>query len=279
MLHLHLSKELYLNNHAGRIAYCELTPLACGEVEDIATSVQWTRGGFPDSITAPTDELSYAWREFYIRTFVERDLPQLGLRLSVPQLHRILSLLAHSHGDLLNASKLGEALGVSHTAFRNYVNFLESAYLIRTLKPTVTNLKKRLIKSPKVYIRDVGILHSILKIKSFDMLLGNPVVGSSWEGYAIEQILSSIDSDWEPSFYRTQGGAEIDLVLERGVEMVGVEFKASTAPKVSRGFWSSKESLELNRCFVVCPIEEMYDFKAGVQISGVKECISEINHM
>lgn len=264
---------------AGRIAYCELTPFICEEIDEIPISVQWTRGGFPDSITAPKDQLSYVWREFYIRTFIERDLPQLGLRLPAPQLHRLLSLLAHSHGDMLNASKLGEALGVSHTAFRHYVDFLESAYLIRTLKPTITNLKKRLVKSPKVYIRDVGILHSILKIKSFDNLLGHPSVGGSWEGFAIEQILSSIDSDWEPSFYRTQSGAEMDLVLERGVDKIGIEFKVSTAPKVTRGFWSSKDDLHLERCFVVCPIDEIYDLKEDVQVSGIKQCIAGVNQM
>ncbi len=262
---------------AGRIAYCELTPFLCEEIDDIPITTQWTRGGYPDSVGAPKDHLSYAWREFYIRTFIERDLPQLGLRLPPPQLHRLLSLLAHSHGDMLNASKLGEALGVSHTSLRQYVDFLESAYLIRTLKPTSTNLKKRLVKSPKVYIRDVGILHSILKINSFDELLGHPSVGNSWEGFAIEQIISSISTQWEASFYRTQVGAEIDLILERGIKRVGIEFKTSTAPKVTRGFWSSKEDLSLDNSFIVCPINEIYDLKKGVKISGLTQCIAFLN--
>ena len=178
---------------------------------------------------------------------------------------------------MLNASKLGEALGVSHTTFRQYVDFLESAYLIRTLKPTSTNLKKRLVKSPKVYLRDVGLLHSILKIKDFDSLLGHPSVGSSWEGFALEQILSSISNDWEASFYRTQVGAEIDLILERGVERIGVEFKSNTAPKVTRGFWSSKEDLELVHSFIVCPIDDIYALKEDVQVSGVRQCIDALN--
>jgi len=133
------------------------------------------------------------------------------------------------------------------------------------------------VKSPKVYIRDVGILHSILKIKDFDALLGHPSVGSSWEGFALEQILSSISNDWEASFYRTQAGAEIDLILESGLERIDIKFKTSTAPKVTRGFWSSKDDLELVHCFVVCPIDEIYDLKEDVQVSGIKQCITFLN--
>jgi predicted AAA+ superfamily ATPase len=261
---------------AGRIAFCELAPLSCIEAGDAQLHDIWFKGGFPHSLLAPELELSNEWREFFIKTFVERDLPLLGLRLAPIQINRLFSLLAHSHGDLLNSSKLGEALGVSHTMFRQYADFLEGSFLIRTLSPNFSNQKKRIVKSPKVYIRDSGILHSILGIRSFNDLLGHPSVGCSWEGFAIEQILNSISKDWTPSFYRTQAGAEMDLVLENGRERIGIEFKANTAPTVSAGFWNSINDLELGKAYIVCPIEDSYLYKENVEICGVRECVAKI---
>jgi len=256
---------------AGRIAFCELAPLSCAEAKDIQLNDIWFKGGFPHSLLAPKINLSNAWREFFIKTFVERDLPQLGLRLAPVQINRLFSLLAYSHGDMLNSSKLGEALGVSHTMFRQYADFLEGSFLIRTLKPNFSNQKKRVVKSPKVYIRDSGILHSILGIRTFNDLLGHPLIGHSWEGFAIEQILNSISKDWTPSFYRTQTGAEIDLVLENGKERIGVEFKASSAPTVSAGFWNCIKDLELSKTHIVCPIEDSYSYKENVVVCGIRE--------
>jgi predicted AAA+ superfamily ATPase len=256
---------------AGRIAFCELAPLNCLEAKNIPLNDIWFRGGFPHSLLAPKINLSNDWREFFIKTFVERDLPMLGLKLAPIQINRLFSLLAHSHGELLNSSKLGEALGVSHTMFRQYTDFLEGSFLLRTLKPNFSNQKKRIVKSPKVYIRDSGILHLILGIRSFNDLLGHPSVGCSWEGFAIEQILSSISKDWSPSFYRTQAGAEMDLVLENGKERIGVEFKANTSPAVSAGFWNCIEDLELSRAYIVCPIEDSYLYKKNVTVCGVRQ--------
>ena len=261
---------------AGRIAFCELAPLSYIEAEDVSLNDIWFRGGFPRSLLAPQTKISNAWRDFFIKTFMERDLPQLGLRLPPTQINKLFSLLAHSHGDLLNSSKLGEALGVSHTMFRQYADFLENFFLIRTLKPNFSNQKKRLIKSPKIYIRDSGILHSILGIRSFNDLLGHPSIGSSWEGFAMEQILGSIPKDWVPSFYRTQAGAEIDLVLENGKERIGVEFKANTAPIVSAGFWNCIKDLNLSKAYIVCPIEDFYSHKENVAICGIKQCIKKM---
>jgi len=262
---------------AGRIAFCELSPLNCNEIDDKPITEIWTKGGFPGSICAPDDNLSRKWREFYIKTFVERDLPQLGLKLFAPHINRLFTLLANSHGEILNSNKLGEAFGVSHTAFRQYIDFLENAFLIRTLKPYFKNVKKRIVKSPKIYIRDCGILHSLLNIRSFNDLLGSPFVGNSWEGFAIEQILSGIHkNDWEISFYRTQTGAELDLVLENRNHKIGVEFKANTAPSITRGFWNSCDDLQITKAFVVCPIEDSYPFKNGVNVCGLRQFIAEL---
>jgi predicted AAA+ superfamily ATPase len=261
---------------AGRIAFCELAPLNCMEAKNIPMNDIWFRGGFPLSLLAPKTGLSNRWREFFIKTFVERDLPMLGLRLAPLQISRLFSLLAHSHGELLNSSKLGEALGVSHTTFRQYTDFLENSFLIRTLKPNFNNAKKRIVKSPKIYVRDSGILHSILGIRSFNDLLGHPSVGCSWEGFAMEQLLSSISKDWEPSFYRTQAGAEIDLVLENGKERIGVEFKANTAPAVSAGFWNCIEDLGLSKVYIVCPIEDLYSYKENATVCGIRQAVAAI---
>ena len=261
---------------AGRIAFCELAPLNCTETNDIPVNDIWFKGGFPRSLLAPKIEISNEWRNFFIKTFVERDLPMLGLKLAPMQINRLFSLLAHSHGDLLNSSKLGEALGVSHVTFRQYTDFLENSFLIRTLKPNFNNSKKRIVKSPKIYIRDSGILHSILNIRSFNDLLGHPSIGGSWEGFAMEQILSSISKDWIPSFYRTQAGAEIDLILENGKERIGIEFKTNTAPKVSTGFWNCIEDLNLSKVYIVCPIEDSYLYKENVIICGPKQTIESI---
>ncbi|MDR2692614.1 MAG: ATP-binding protein [Chitinispirillales bacterium] len=262
---------------AGRIAFCELSPLNCREIDDKTVTEIWTRGGFPGSIAAPSDILSRRWREFYIKTFVERDLPQLGLRLPVPQINRLFMLLANSHAEILNSNKLGEALGVSHTAFRQYIDFLENAFLVRTLKPYFNNVKKRVVKSPKIYIRDSGLLHSILNIRNFNDLLGNPFLGNSWEGFAIEQVLSGINkSDWNASFYRTQAGAELDLVLENQSHKIGMEFKANVAPSVTRGFWNSCGDLQITKAFIVCPIEDSYPLKGGVTVCGLRQVIVEL---
>lgn len=275
------SKELLQQSSeslAGRIGYLELTPFLLSEAAHIPLTEQWNRGGFPGSLLAPKDSLSMAWRRNYIRTFVERDLPQLGLSLPLLKLQRLLQLLAHSHGELLNASKLGEALGVSHTTLRSYVDFLEHSFLLRTLQPCEANLKKRLVKSPKVYFRDSGLLHALLELESFGALMGHPVQGASWEGFALEQILSSLEDGWKGSFYRTQVGAELDLVLEKGARKIGIELKASSAPTVSRGFWNSIEDLEITESWIICPIDGVYPYKNGASVAGLSHFLKHLQH-
>jgi len=224
---------------AGRIAYLELTPLSYHEIQNSGEPVTlndlWLKGGFPDSLLTRDAKASRRWRENFIRTFLERDIPQLGFRIPAPALRRVWQMCAHDQGQLLNSSKLGASLGVSHTTFRSYIDLLSETYMLRILPPYIPNIKKRLVKSPKVYLRDSGILHSLLAIDTFDDLLGHPVFGASWETVAMEAIIASFPG-WEPFFYRTVTGVEIDLILVRGSRKMAFEFKASTAPKVTKGF-------------------------------------------
>lgn len=261
---------------AGRIAYLELTPFLLSEVTDIPIHQQWYRGGFPHSLLTPKDSLSIAWRSNYIKSIVERDLPQLGLALPAPKLHRLLQLLAHTHGELLNASKLGESIGVTYHTLRGFVDFLENAFILRTLPPLETNLKKKLVKSPKVYFRDSGILHSLLNLSGFDDILSHPCQGASWEGFAIEQILSSFPEGWHASFYRTHVGAELDLVLEKAGRRIGIEFKASMSPTVTRGFWTCLEDLGITESWIICPIEDLYPYKKTTKVAGIRQFLSTI---
>ncbi|HHJ53523.1 MAG TPA: ATP-binding protein, partial [Caldithrix abyssi] len=203
---------------AGRISYIELTPFLLSEVALLPSFNLhdfWLRGGFPRSYLAPSLALSYRWRENFITTFIERDIPQLGFASLSPVLHRFMMLCANSNAQVANFSKLGEALSVSHHTAKRYLDVLQKTYLIRILQPFHSNIKKRLIKSPKIYFRDSGILTALLGIKDFNDLLGHPIFGSSWETFALENILSEL-SDWQGNFYRASGGAEIDLILSKG---------------------------------------------------------------
>ncbi len=259
---------------AGRIAYLELTPFLYDEIkrtqEPISLQDFWLRGGFPDSLLARNEKASRRWRENFIRTFLERDIPQLGFRVPASTLRRVWQICAHTQGQLLNTSQLGSALGVSHTTFRSYIDLLAETYMLRILPPYTANLKKRLVKSPKVYLRDSGILHSLLSIDTFDDLMGHPVFGASWETVAMETIIG-IFPNWKPFFYRTVAGAEIDLVLIRGNRRVAFEFKASTTPLVSKGFWNGLRDLDIEQAWIIAPIKESYPFHDNVMVSPLSE--------
>jgi predicted AAA+ superfamily ATPase len=264
---------------AGRITFIDLTPLTVMEVGDIEIIKQWLYGGFPGSLMAPDSELSMEWREQYIRTFVERDLPMLGLKIPAISLQRLLLLMADHHGGIINLSKIGELFGVSHTQMRSYIDFFSGSFLIRVLHPCEPNLKKQLVKTPKIYYRDSGLLHTVLNIEKTDTLLGSTILGESWEGFVIEQVLSSISSRWKASFFRTHKGAELDLVLELGMVRIGIECKSHTAPVVTKGFWIAIDDLQIkpgNR-WIVCPIDEQYSYKEGAVIGGVRQVIDFIN--
>ncbi len=254
---------------AGRIVFLHLTPFLGTEVEtgDLASLTKyWLRGGFPRSFLARSDESSYAWRESFARTFLERDVPQLGFDIPAESLRRLWRMLAHHHGQLLNTSQLGASLGLSHTTIRSYVDLLVQTFMVRLLEPLEANVKKRLVKSPKVYLRDSGMLHALLEIADHEELSGHPVFGPSWEGLVIENVIASMPG-WRPSFYRTSNQAEIDLVLSRGRRRIAVECKASAAPKVTRGFWNALEDVQPDEAWILAPVGEPYPVRENVQVA------------
>jgi len=261
---------------AGRIAYLDLTPFLLPELQAARKDNirrLWLRGGFPRSYLAEGSDASFEWRQDFIRTFLERDIGMLGLRLPPARMGRFWKMCAHVHGTLLNASKLAESLGVSSHTIRSYIDFLEHTFMLRVLLPDTPNLKKRLVKSPKIYIRDSGILHALLDIRSHDDLLSHPILGASFEGLAIENILA-FASHYEPSFYRTSAGAEIDLILRRGRQTLAFELKSSTVPRVSKGFWSALDDLSPEKAYVVAPVEESYPLKEGVMVVPLQEAVA-----
>ena len=259
---------------AGRIIYHELAPFALQEVGNADDDIRrlWSRGGFPMSYLAPSDKDSFMWREAFIRTYLERDIPSLGLRIPSTVLGRFWQMVAHSHGQLWNASKIASGLGVKGHAVRHYLDILQETFLVRQLLPFHANLKKRLVKAPKVYLRDSGLLHALLGLQSIDDLMGHPSVGSSWEGWVIEQILSMTPSQWKASFYRTSAGAEIDLVLSPpgNRSPIAFEIKFSSDPKPERGFWSGIADLGCTEAYVICPTTESYPLDRNVHTLPVR---------
>jgi predicted AAA+ superfamily ATPase len=267
---------------AGRIAFVELTPFLLREISKYSTTDSlgrlWLRGGFPRSYLSETDMGSYEWRLDFIRTFLERDIPQLGINIPSLRLERFWQMCAHTHGQLLNRSSLGESLGVSHHTINNYVALLEKTYMLRVLRPYYLNTRKRLIKSPKIYIRDSGLVHALLSIETHNDLLGHPVYGASWEGFVMETIIN-LHPGWRPFFYRSVSGAEIDLVLEKGDQRLAIIIKASTSPNVNRGFWNSLTDLSIEKAYVVAPVDSTYPLRNGIQVMPLSFMEQEIISM
>jgi uncharacterized protein len=264
---------------AGRIALIELFPLDALEIGPTPTNIQtlWLRGGFPESFLALDDADSQQWRLNFIRTYLERDVPLLGPRIAAETLRRFWTMLAHSQGNTLNASTLACGLGVSGQTIGRYIDLLVDLLLVRRLQPWSGNIGKRLIKSPKVYVRDSGLVHALLGIEDFNSLLGHPVVGGSWEGFVIENILSRCSETVKPSFYRTSGGAEIDLILEIGAtERWAVEVKHSTAPKVSKGFYSACEDIQPSRKILIHSGEDTYPLKEDIEAMSLVALMKEL---
>lgn len=252
---------------AGRLAVVDMAPLLAAEVvhEFADLQILWLRGGFPDSYTARDEQASLGWRESFIRHLLATDLPALGINVEPELLRRFWRMAAHLHGQLFNASAIANSLGVSQPTVARWLDHLTQALLLRRLEPYHTNLGKRLVKSPKVYVRDSGLLHSLLGIHEVNDLLGHPSTGASWEGFCIEQICGLLPSGAQVSFYRTAAGAELDLVVEQGSRKLGFEIKFSTVPKVGKGFWQACGDLRLDRAFVVAPVKEGWPMKSQVQ--------------
>ena len=260
---------------AGRIEHVHLGPLDVHDVaEDLApTNTLWVRGGFPDSLTAASDEDSMALRRNFIHTYLERDVSEFtGRRIPAQTLERLWTMLAHSQGQLLNASKLAGSLAVSSPTVTTYIDLLSDLLLVRRLPPLYVNVRKRLVKSPKVYVRDSGIVHALLGIASHDALIGHPVAGASWEGFVIENLLARAPAGTTASFYGTRSGAEMDLVLEfPGGGTWAIEVKLGLAPRVTRGFHGACEDIAPTSAFVVYAGSERYPLAANVEVIGLRE--------
>ncbi|MBN2658571.1 MAG: ATP-binding protein [Spirochaetales bacterium] len=253
---------------AGRIAYMEISPFLIPEINGRFSEYDlWLKGGYPRSILQKDPEESMDWRRDYIRTFLERDIPQLGFSIPSKNMERLWTMLAHNHGQLINFSNLGKSLGVSHHTVKSYIDILEQTFVVRSLSPFYSNLGKRLIKTPKLYIRDTGILHTLLGIEEMNDLLGHPVCGNSYESYVIENI-RSLYPHWQYSFYRDSTGNEIDLIMEKGNRRIAIEIKSSGTPKPEKGFWNSLDFVKPTETWILAPVDETYPGPKGVKISN-----------
>lgn len=261
---------------AGRIAYHELYPFSILEVpssEDKQLKSLWIRGGYPNSFLAPSDELSLQWRKEFIQTHLERDLPNLGVRIHVATLDRFWRMLGHYHGQLWNASQIAGSLGVTGPTVKHYLNVLQDTFMLRLLMPYHVNLKKRLVKTPKVYLRDSGLLHALRNLQTWDEILAHPIAGASWEGFLVEQIFSMLPSRWDAYFYRTQVGAEIDLLLipPGGQKPIAVEFKYSLSPKLTKGFYTAMEDTLSDHAYVVYPGQDHWPLAGNITVLPAHE--------
>lgn len=263
---------------AGRISYLELPPLNLTELpeDDGALGKHWFRGGYPDSYLAASDDASIRWCNNFITSYVERYLPQLGVAASPLQLRRFCSMLAHQQGATLNLSKLAGSLGIDGKTARHYLNLLEGLYLVRSLPAWSNNAGKRLVKSPKVYWRDTGLLHALAGLHDLEQVLGHPLCGHSWEGYCMEQILTRLPETTYASHYRTRSGSELDLVLEdRSSGITGIEIKRTLSPKVSRGFTEAMQSLNSTRGFFIMPAGDAFPLSKNVTALSLAEYLEK----
>jgi predicted AAA+ superfamily ATPase len=253
---------------AGRLELVDMAPLlvaeACAKFEDV--EALWLRGGFPRAYLAASDDEAWQWRDSFLRNLLMRDLPALGINVAPETMRRFWRMLSHVHGQLFNASAIGASLGVTAPTVSRYLDALTSALMLRRLEPFYANLGKRLVKSPKIYVRDSGLLHHLLGIATVDDLASHPAAGASWEGFIVEQICNRLPRGGSASFYRTAAGAELDLVVETGRTKIGYEVKFSTAPQVTKGFWLACEDVGVDRAYVVAPVRDGWPMAANVEV-------------
>ena len=260
---------------AGRIGYLELPPFHLEEgIED--ETLLWVRGGFPKSYLAKKESSSFLWRENYIRTFLERDIPSLGFSIAPQQLRRFWMMLAHCHGNLFNASEIGRSLSISDHTAKKYLDILSGTFMVRSLSPWFENTTKRQVKTPKIYFRDAGIFHALMGLHTLESIQTHPKLAASWEGFALEQVIQKLDVyEGESFFWRTHAGAELDLLILKEGKRLGFEFKYTEAPKVSSSMHSAFESLHLNHLFLIYPGENRFLLKENITAVGLKPFIKE----
>ena len=265
---------------AGRIAYIELFPVDALEYtgnKQESLHTLWLRGGLPESLLAKSDKNSMEWRLDFIKTYLERDVPQLGPRIPAETLERFWTMLAHNQGTVLSAAKLARNLDVSGVTIARYLDLMCDLLLVRRLKPWTFNIGKRLVRSPKIYVRDSGITHALLNIESYNDLLGHPVVGGSWEGFVIENILSVVPSRVQPFYYGTPGGAEIDLILEFSAkEKWAIDLKRSSSPSLSKGFHTACADIKPKRRYVVYSGTDKFTLGEGITAISLSGLMQEI---
>ena len=261
---------------AGRIAYLELSPVDATEIRKDELETLWIRGGFPRSLLAKDDQQSVIWRNNFISTYLERDIPQLGPRIPAETLRRFWTMLAHLQGTPLNAANIAKALAVDGKTVAKYLDLMVDLLLVRRLQPYHANVRKRLVKSPKVYLRDSGLLHTLLRLDDTEDVMGHPVAGESWEGFVIENLICSAPERTEFSYYRTSAGAEIDLLLDIGGKhgVWAIEIKRSIAPKITKGFYLSIKDIKPEKAFVVYTGDERYPKGNGIEAIGLTDLCS-----
>ena len=265
---------------AGRISYLELGPFDVLEIDPLSTETLWIRGGFPRSFLADTDDLSMDWRRNFIRTYLERDVPQFGSRIPAETLRRFWTMLAHNQSQMFNAANLARSLGVDGKTIASYLDLLVDLLLVRRLPAWHRNVGKRLVKSPKVYVRDTGLAHALLGIRDKEALLGHPIVGQTWESFIMETLITAAPDGTEANYYRTSNGTEVDLVLTLpGGKLWAIEVKRSSAPKTERGFHSACADLQPEKRFVVYPGTERFPLDDVAEAIGVVELAKSLRSL
>lgn len=262
---------------AGRVSYFEMSGFDLAEIGAKQRSTLWLRGGFPRSFLARTERDSFGWRQSFVQTFLERDIPQLGVRVPSHALRRFWTMLAHYHGQIWNAAELARSMGVGENAVRHYLDVLSGAFMVRQLQPWFENVGKRLVKAPRIYLRDTGLLHLLLGVGTRNELLAHPKLGASWEGFALEQVLRLLGSDRDAFFYRTHAGTELDLLIHRGTKRYGFEFKHADAPEPTKSMHLAIADLGLEALYVVHPGDGTYTLSeriSAVPLVALPELLS-----
>lgn len=267
---------------AGRISYIQLNPFSRQEISgipEISLQQHHFRGGFPLSILAKTDRQANRWLDDFISTYISRDLPILGMPANPQMTRRLWEMLAWQNGNLLNSSALGKSLGITNHTVNTYLDFLEGAFMIHRLKPFFMNVKKRLVKAPKVYLTDTGVLHRLLNIETYDALFGAPMLGGSWEAFVLNQIMAEKPKNMDVFFYRTHAGTEVDFVLTVAMKPVAsLEVKFTSTPSVSKGFLSGIEDLGTNHNFIITPLDDEYPVKENINVIGLDRFLKWLNN-